>query len=223
MLNRKIVLTNDGSHTVYDPLHDSHFHSIHGAITESKHVFIKHGLECFKDSQGPIRIFEMGFGTGLNAYLSLLHSRIHASSIQYDAIEVDPLVEELVSELNYSEILTGSQHDPDFMLLHTSPWNLQLAIHPGFYLNKMNSSWQDFAAKQSYDLVYFDAFDPRSQGELWDIASFEKLFNIMKSNSILCTYCAKGIVKRNLKEVGFKIESLPGPPGKREMTRAIRL
>jgi hypothetical protein len=148
---------------------------------------------------------------------------MYNASIHYDAIDVNPLNEQLAGKLNYSEILNGIKQDPDFMLLHTCPWNGVFEIHSRFYLSKMNLLWQEFSATQHYDLVYFDAFDPGCQAELWSLDSFEKLFKMMKPNSILCTYCAKGIVRRNLKEVGFNVESLPGPPGKREMTRAIRL
>lgn len=219
---RNLIITDDGSHTIYDPVMGSHFHSIHGAITESSHVFIKHGLETLLKTRKVLRIFEMGFGTGLNAYLSLLISQKADVLIYYDAIEVAPLEWELVRELNYSEKLTGIKEDTQFLSFHTCEWNKQIKHDAHFYFCKMLSSWESFMNAEFYDLVFFDAFDPVCQAELWNIESCNKLFNMMAPDSILCTYCAKGLFRRNLITAGFIVEKLPGPPGKREMTRAIK-
>lgn len=221
MHNRRIVLTNDGSHTVYDPVLKSNFHSIHGAITESKHVFIQNGLEYVDKSKAELNIFEFGFGTGLNAFLSFLYSQTNTIKINYNAIESIPLDFELAKELNYPELLSANLNS-NFLEFHTCQWNIPNALSSNFYLKKINCNWELYNETEKFDLVFFDAFDPVAQPELWSISSFQKLCAIMNDNAILCTYCAKGIVRRNLKEVGFKIESLSGPPGKREMTRAFK-
>jgi tRNA U34 5-methylaminomethyl-2-thiouridine-forming methyltransferase MnmC len=219
---RNLVITKDGSHTVYDPVTHSHFHSIHGAITESKHVFIKHGFETVIKSGSVLRIFEMGFGTGLNAYLSLLTIQNRGLIVYYDSIETKPLELELISSLNYAELLSGKKEDINFRHLHNCEWNKQIEINREFFLHKYLISWDSFRHFKPYDLIYFDAFDPVCQPELWNEESCTKLFNMMAPNAVLCTYCAKGIVRRNLIAAGFIVEKLPGPPGKREMTRAFK-
>ncbi len=222
MHERKIVITNDGSHTIFDPVLKSHFHSIHGAITESKHVFIKHGLETLIHTKPVLRIFEFGFGTGLNAYLSFLKSLDCTTELFYQAIDSNPLELELAQKLNYSNWAASELATKSFMDFHSCPWNQWNTFHNRFSLYKMQIEWESLNTAELFDLVYFDAFDPVCQPELWDLHSFERIYNMMSIDSVLCTYCAKGVVRRNLKEVGFRIESLPGPPGKREMTRAIK-
>lgn len=222
MLDRKLVITKDGSHTVYDPVIKSNFHSTHGAITESKHIFITHGLEYLLKSTSSLRIFEMGFGTGLNAYLSFLFSCSNPVKIEYHALESIPLDIEIVNQLNYQDLLDKTLEHSSLLDFHTCHWNLPYHVSPDFSITKMKCDWNFFQIESKFDLIFFDAFDPVVQPELWNKQSFEKLYDMMAVNAVLCTYCAKGAVRRIMKEVGFSIESLPGPPGKREMTRAIK-
>ena len=218
---RKLVATGDGSHSIYLPAFDEHYHSTHGALRESLHVFIKHGYEelIYKVS-ARLRILEMGFGTGLNALLTWERNRHVAVSVDYTSLEAFPVDASTAAQLNYPGELKSPDGEEIFMKMHTCPWEVKENFGSNFSLLKLETTLADFQPEGQYDLVYYDAFAPRVQPELWTRDVFEKLFACMCPGSLLVTYCAKGEVKRNLKAAGFLVETVPGPPGKREMTRA---
>jgi len=211
----QLILTADGSHTLHNELLGEHYHSIHGAIQESRHVFIEAGLKALDAGIDPIDILEVGFGTGLNALLTI--AAPGDKTIHYDALEAFPLSEEIFSKLNYGTLVPDSEKF--FKKIHACPWDAPTQITPGFTLTKLSTSLQCFVPYKNYDLIYFDAFAPAVQPEMWTIGIFEKLFSVMKPGGVVVTYCAQGQVKRDLKTVGFTVEGIAGPPGKREMTR----
>ncbi|MEW6468550.1 MAG: tRNA (5-methylaminomethyl-2-thiouridine)(34)-methyltransferase MnmD [Bacteroidota bacterium] len=219
-MKREIVLTADGSHTLHHAELNEHYHSIHGAVQESKHVFIGAGLSyCLGRMDAAPAILEIGFGTGLNALLTLQEAEKLKRPVAYDSLEAYPLESEVTGKLNYGQLLSDQG---TFCRLHECPWNQPLAITPFFTLTKINSAVQEFIPSLAYDLVYFDAFAPSRQPEMWTAAVFEKLFGSMKKGAVLVTYCAQGNVKRTLRSAGFELQALKGPPGKREMTRATK-
>ena len=215
----EIVITKDGSHSIYVQTLDEHYHSIHGAITESQHVFIEAGLVQLKKNH--IRILELGFGTGLNALLTLAETNESDRSIYYTGIEKYPLERTITDSLNYESI--AALNIPGMLKrIHESTWQKEVLIKPGFILKKLKCDMHELEQKDEFDLVYFDAFAPEKQPELWTVELFRQIFLSMKSHSILTTYSSKGMVRRNLKAAGFHVEKIPGPPGKREMTRAYK-
>lgn len=221
-MKKEFKTTSDGSHTIYLPELDETYHSIHGAIQEAQHVFIKAGLKFVEGNE--LKILEIGFGTGLNALLTLLEVTNTEKKIEYTSLEAFPLSIEDVEQLNYvSELKLSDTERAYFNNLHNCAWEKLEAISPSFYLKKIEVKLWDYNSDEKFDLIYFDAFGPRVQPEMWGVDVFEKMFKCLNTNGVLVTYCAKGVVKRRLKEVGFKVESLPGPPGKREMTKAIKL
>ncbi len=214
----KVILTNDGSKTLQMPKLNEQYHSVHGAVKEAEHVFIKNGLrEC---KQNTLTIFEMGFGTALNAFMTYLESKKTVQHIRYYAIEKHPLPLHIVESLEYPKHLSATDDEEIFTLFHTADWNTSFMLSPTFELQKINDTIQNMSIDVKVDLVYYDAFGPRVQPELWSEQIFVKLASMMKPNATLVTYCAKGEVKRILKRLGFVVETLPGPPGKREMIRA---
>jgi tRNA U34 5-methylaminomethyl-2-thiouridine-forming methyltransferase MnmC len=213
----QIIVCEDGSHTLYVPQLQEHYHSTHGAVNESMHVFIQMGL--LQHSNASISILEVGFGTGLNALLTLVSA--NEKSIYYHAVEKYPLCLELVGQLNYGIHLPGCSSL--YHQLHQSLWGEDVKMTSSFTLHKTHADLRAVELVRKYDLVYFDAFAPSKQPDLWQIDVFANIFRQMNPKGILVTYCAKGSVRRMLKEVGFFVERLPGPPGKREMLRAIRL
>lgn len=215
-----IALTNDGSSTLFIAELNEHYHSTHGAIQEANHVFIEHG---FKHIQLPdFTIFELGFGTGLNAVLTLNAAETREKNIKYISIEAFPVEMELVNQLNYDRLDEIDKFH--FESLHNAPWGKVVQISPHFTLQKIEAKIQDFdEPKSEIDLIYFDAFGHRAQSELWELPILQKMYNLLKPNGILVTYAARGQFKRDLKQLGFLVESLPGPPGKREMTRATKI
>ena len=217
----KIKITNDGSSTLFLPHLNEHYHSIHGAIQESVHVFIKNGIQKIPSNISQVNILEIGFGTGLNALLTLDYSNKNNLKVNYHTIEPYPIQDEKIwSSLNYCKLLNNKLND-HFKILHKSSWNHEKLITSLFSFYKYNSTVESsFLKMDFYDVIYFDAFSPRSQPELWDESVLEKMYLVLKKNGFLVTYCSKGIVKRKLKKIGFVIDSLPGPPGKREMTFA---
>lgn len=216
-------MTGDGSHTIYVIGLKEHYHSIHGAVSESRHIFIGAGLQWMISGKSGIDIFEVGFGTGLNAFLTWEVSRQNNLKVNYCAIETFPLPSEIYRELNYAELAGAPERRMDFFSLHESPWNQWQQIDSQFSLLKVQADIQRFQPQPgSADLVYFDAFGPDVQPEMWTIHVFRKLFEALRPGGVLVTYSTKGEVKRNLKAVGFLIEKLPGPPGKREMLRAVK-
>lgn len=206
--------TADGSATLYIPEMDEHYHSIKGAVTESQHIFVDMG---FRHSEviHP-RILEIGFGTGLNAYLTYKAAYESGKNVEYTAIEKYPLEWEAVDKLNYTD-------DPVFRLFHESEWNEKVQPAPGFTLEKVKSDFTEYRFRSTFDLIYFDAFAPEKQPEMWNADLFGHLYQCMNDHAILTTYCAKGSVRRMLQETGLTVERLPGPPGgKREILRAIK-
>lgn len=209
------VISKDGSSTLFAPQFEQHYHSIHGAIQESMHVFLDAGLSQIKKAE--VRILEMGFGTGLNALLTAMHKG--QQHIQYTGIEAYPVTPELLSQLNYSQEI-GGEAAAVFEKIHEATWDSEEEILAGFSLNKRQLKLEDFTSETSFDLVYFDAFAPSAQAELWSLSIFQQLFGLMDVGGVLVTYCAKGDVRRAMIAAGFRVEKIPGPPGKREMLRA---
>jgi len=219
---KELKITEDGSHTLFIPSLDETYHSSHGAIQESMHVFIAAGLKYIKNKE--IKVLEVGFGTGLNAFLTLLEANKSETSINYTSLEAFPLEMSLVKQLNYtSELKLDGNVVALYNRLHEVEWESVQHITNEFKLKKLKIKLERFEASEKFDVIYFDAFAPQVQPEMWTVNVFEKMYNCLNNNGVLVTYCAKGIVKRALKEVGFKIESIPGPPGKREMTRAHKI
>lgn len=217
----ELQTTADGSHTLFVPELNEHYHSTFGAIQESRHVFVKSGFQFLKPKLNEINLLEVGFGTGLNALLTLLQKG--KTKVNYTAIEAHPPDSGLIAQLNYSH-QTGNPAAADvFKLMHDCSWEEFHEISEGFRLKKIFAKIEDIEFNpDSFDLVCFDAFAPDVQPELWTAAIFTKLHRAITSGGVLVTYSSKGLVKRNLTEAGFTIERLPGPPGKRHMLRAGR-
>lgn len=212
--------TADGSNTLFVPELNEHYHSVKGALTESEHIFIQMGL-----NHSPVKnphVLEIGFGTGLNAFLTLLEAEKQQRTVSFTSIEKFPLGEETVRKLAYPEKIAPKESQK-FYALHTTPWNQPVKISPYFTLHKIETDFTCFAFKEYYDVVYFDAFAPEKQPEMWNQTLFDKLYQQLNSGGILTTYCAKGVVRRMLQTAGFTVERLPGPPGgKREILRASK-
>lgn len=217
----EFYLTADQSHTLYRPDLDETYHSRNGAVEESEYVFMKMGLLPAMEINNNIHVLEVGFGTGLNAILCLAHAQPKQIKIQYTSLETFPLPLNVIEQLNYSTFLTNDDL-PNYKLMHMCNWQEQVEITPNFTLLKLQESLLSFSPKTAYDVIFFDAFAPDKQPELWTEAVFEKLFACLNPNGIFVTYSAKGEVRRLLKKVGFAVELLPGPPRKRHMLRAIK-
>lgn len=221
-MKRIIQLTEDGSQTISVAEMNVTYHSTFGAVQESMHVFINAGLQPLLHSKEQLNIFEMGFGTGLNALLTLQQAINNNQKIYYTAIELYPLEKEIYEKLNYAASLNDFSLQPYFLQLHSCNWEEDVKIHPLFTLQKLKTSLTDFTTGKTFDLIYFDAFDPSVQPGLWSTATFSKLFAMLSANGILTTYSSKGDVRRAMLSAGFTVEKLQGPPGKREMIRAIK-
>ncbi|MBK8722074.1 MAG: tRNA (5-methylaminomethyl-2-thiouridine)(34)-methyltransferase MnmD [Saprospiraceae bacterium] len=219
----QLIVTEDGSHTLSSEKFGVTYHSIHGAIQESNHIFIEAGLKYICQQSKNISILEVGLGTGLNALLTIDFALYLDIIVEYCAIEAYPISLKIVNELNYTNLLDKPNLQQYFLEIHQSDWNTNIQLHNNFPLLKKNNLLENTNFKSNiFDLIYFDAFAPNEQPELWDDAIFHKLYNSLKNKGVLVTYCAKGAFKRILKSCGFIIENLPGPPGKREMVRAIK-
>jgi tRNA U34 5-methylaminomethyl-2-thiouridine-forming methyltransferase MnmC len=222
-MHLEIRQTKDGSNTLYVPELNEHYHSVHGALQESQHVFIKHGLEHVLHLRKDIKILEVGFGTGLNAILTYPFALAQKAFIQYDTLEKFPLGIDVVEQLHFDKVILNPEMQEVFMELHKAPWNEPVDVIPYFTLQKIHETLEEFVAPQAYyDLIYFDAFAPEKQPELWSDEMFAKLYKATRPGGVLVTYCAKGSFKRSLRAAGFEVEALPGPPGKREMTRGLK-
>lgn len=220
---RLLVATADGSHSLYLPAVDEHYHSSHGALLESRHVFIGNGYGVAAGLQRTtLRVLEVGFGTGLNALLTWERRRSVRQPLAYTAIEPYPLDDELVARLNYPEHVAVATARAMFEAIHHCSWGSEQQLDECFTLQKCRCSFSQFEPQGEYDLIYHDAFSPAVQPEMWTRDVFAKLAGCMSSGAVLVTYCAKGEVRRSLRSVGLGVERLPGPPGKREMTRARR-
>lgn len=257
----KLERTADGSYTLYVPELDEHYHSIKGALTESQHIFIEMGLKHSPVSEP--RILEIGLGTGLNAFLTLISAEETQRKVHYTGIERYPLTEETLRQLDYPRII-GKQHEEDYYAIHRAPWETETHLSPWFTLYKVEGDFtrifsptdachsacdptchpscdpscdpvchsachsachseQSEESDSRYDIIYFDAFAPEKQPEMWEQSLFNTLYNILNDGGILTTYCAKGIIRRMLQTAGFTVERLPGPPGgKREILRATK-
>lgn len=218
----EIILTEDGSHSLLNTALNETYHSIHGALQESVHVFIRHGLEYFTQHypQENISILEIGFGTGLNALLTLQKTLNQPNKAKYTSLEAFPIHSDIWSKLNFAESLNMSEH---FNRLHQAEWNTAIDVLPNFQLTKLHTTLQQASlSPQSFDLVYYDAFAPSKQPEMWTYEMLEKVVNAMSTRGVFVTYCAKGQLKRDLKSLGLNVETLEGPPGKKEMVRAGR-
>ena len=219
MINHEIRVTGDGSKTIFLPELNETYHSSNGAVQESRHVFIQNGLDLV-EKQGAIRILEVGFGTGLNALLSASWAEMNNQSIHYIGIEAKPLSPELCFQLDYPRHI-GQNVEKIYDELIRCDWEKDNQLTTHFTIQKREVKIQDFTAVEPIDLIYFDAFGPRVQAEMWDITILEKMYQSLNAGGALVTYCSQGQFKRDLKAIGFSLESLPGPPGKREMTRAV--
>ena len=216
------IITKDGSSSLLNTELNEHYHSTHGAIQESMHVYIQAGFNYFAEShsQKQISILEIGFGAGLNALLTVKAVEDSGRYIVYDSIEAFPLSSENYLTLNYPSIIDLNNVDEVFKKLHECDWDMAVSINKNFQLTKLSTSLECFVPYKKYDVIYFDAFAPNVQPELWTKEIFEKMHAVLNEGGILVTYCAKGEVKRNMRSAGFSVEGLPGPQGKREMTRA---
>lgn len=221
-MEKKVIITKDGSPTVCIPELNVTYHSIHGAIQESRHVFIKAGLldAGIFEYTGIHQVLEIGFGTGLNALLTLLEADKYKNRIYYTALDPFPLDEKIISQLGYCVQLHRPEYIPLFEKMHTGMWEEMFELSVYFRLTKRNCGLADFFTDDVFDVIYFDPFAPKAEPELWTKEIFEKLVTLMKPGGVLVTYCSKGEVRRNMIAAGLKVEKLPGPPGKREMIRA---
>jgi len=215
----KIIKTRDKSDTIFVKRYNEIYHSSHGALNESKHVFIQSGLQFIQLEK--IRIFEVGFGTGLNAILSYLESLKKDIKIEYTGIELYPLDPELIDKLNFTDFIPKNEQAV-FQLIHHSEWNKKNKLAPNFTFTKIQADFTSYQFNNCFDLIYFDAFAPEKQPEMWSLGNFQKIFDALNQEGILVTYSSKGLVKRNLREAGFKVKRLEGPAGKRHMLRASK-
>jgi tRNA U34 5-methylaminomethyl-2-thiouridine-forming methyltransferase MnmC len=224
-LERKIIKTGDGSVTIHLPEWDEQYHSKHGAIQEARHVFLKMGLyHWFETSQKKeLSILEIGFGTGLNAFLTLIEAEKLKLQIKYTGVEAYPVGKDEVAQLNYPEAAEANDFAEYFTKLHTIPWEEETNVSDHFCLKKIKKKFEDLDLNESHDLIYFDAFGARVQPDLWTEEIFSIMYKALKKNGILVTYAAKGSVRRAMISCGFQVEKLPGPPGKREMLRAVKV
>ena len=215
----QIITTQDGSHTLFSEAFNEIYHSRYGAIQEGMHVFIKSGLEHL--NLPTLKIFEVGFGTGLNALLTMIEADKREIKIEYETIELYPVPIETIKELNYTRQPGYEFCYVPYHTLHLCAWNESHEVTPNFRFKKINKSLLSYSPSvNSYSLIYFDAFAPTHQAEMWTKEIFRKLFDSLLPNGILVTYCSKSSVQYAMREAGFTIEKLQGPPGKREMLRA---
>ena len=217
-MKRNIITTGDGSKTIQIEDWNEQYHSKHGAIQEAYHVFITNGLSHLHKRN--ISILEVGLGTGLNAFITLLEAKNMNIAVRYTGVEAYPISALEMKQLNYVSELQAEHVADEFMQMHTAPWEEEIRLGEDFTLIKQKKNFFQIDDKDRYDLIYFDAFGARVQPELWTEDIFLIMFESLKKGGILTTYAAKGSVRRAMQAVGFTVERLPGPPGKREMLRA---
>lgn len=220
-IDHQLITTKDGSCTFFSDHFQETYHSVHGARGESEHVFIQHGLKALPPASNEITILETGLGTGLNLLLTFLQDQTSASIIHYVALELYPLPDKAIQAYIEQDSFV-SAHSAIFNEIHNAPWNTRNSLSLNFDFIKKLEKIEDLCDLDQYDLIYFDAFAPDTQPELWTEEIMVKMFRALKKGGLLVTYCAKGQVKRNMKAAGFLVEKLPGPTGKREMTRATK-
>lgn len=219
-----LIITGDGSHSLFHTELSESYHSIHGAVQESQHVFIEQGLRHQRNAHPRgIQILEIGFGTGLNALLTLREALTRQLKVRYVTFEKFPIGIELASRLNYPQLLEWPDANHWFDQLHRAPWEQEVTVHPLFQLFKLQRDLTQLPplGEEKFDLIYFDAFAPSRQPEMWTLSLLSHVKRAMGTEAFLVTYCAQGQFKRNLKELGLIVENLPGPPGKKEMVRAL--
>ena len=229
-MKREIFITSDGSTSIHLPDWNEQYHSKHGAIQEAYHVFIKAGFEKFLDTisqkkestQTNLSILEIGFGTGLNAFITFLEADKKNIKIDYVGVEAYPVAANEVEKLNYVAELKAENNQLVFNEMHTTSWDEKHTISDDFNLTKRKQFFADIDDENTFDVIYFDAFGATNQPELWTEEIFQKMFTALKVGGILTTYAAKGSVRRAMQSVGFTVERLAGPPGKREMLRAVK-
>jgi tRNA U34 5-methylaminomethyl-2-thiouridine-forming methyltransferase MnmC len=220
-LIRKIITTADGSKTIKIQDWEEQYHSIHGAVNEAYHVFIDKGFQYLTNE--PINILEIGFGTGLNALITLIEAEKTNRRVDYTGIEAYPVTDVEISQLDYIRTLEAEKYREAFFEMHTCAWEIKTKLTPRFSFNKYKIDFRDIADINLYHLIYFDAFGARVQPELWTELVFDKMYKALNKQGVLVTYAAKGSVRRAMQAVGFVVERLPGPPGKREMLRALKV
>jgi len=218
-----LVRTQEGSHTLYHPQRKEHYHSLNGSLAECQHVFIRNGLLSLPKRKKEIRILEIGFGTGLNAILTYRENQVLQKNIHYTGVEAFPLPVKLTEKLNYFEYF-GKPLQPVFREMHACPWMENIRFSTGdsgnFILHKMESDLLELRLDDSYDLIYYDAFSPSHQPELWSFDVLQKIYDACNRNAVLVTSCAKAEVKKTLSAIGFEVETLAGTSRTREMIRA---
>lgn len=217
----KIITTEDGSHSLFDEKLNETYHSTRGARGESMHVFIKEGLEhwCSQYKAEEIRILEIGLGTGLNAFLTAQFANTHKKKIYFTSLEPFPIGKEVYENLNYHQ----STSEKELLIhIHEAKWEKEVEISQNFNLNKSTSKLENFTTSKHFNIVYFDAFAPSKQPEVWSLENLKKCFSLLSKGGILTTYCAQGQFKRNLAEAGFQVETLQGAMGKKEMVRGLK-
>jgi tRNA U34 5-methylaminomethyl-2-thiouridine-forming methyltransferase MnmC len=219
-MKREIVITGDGSTTIRIPDWNENYHSSHGAIQEAKHVFVIHGLDVFQN-QDEISILEIGFGTGLNAFITFLET-LTKNKVNYVGVEAYPISAAEVAQMNYVSELKAAPYATNFEKMHASDWEHEIAITAQFNLTKRKQFFQDINDKNQYHLIYFDAFGYPLQPELWSEAIFVKMYEALLPGGVLVTYACRSVIKNAMLAAGFSIEKLPGAPGKREMLRATK-
>lgn len=216
----QLAVTGDGSHTLWNPAVGDHYHSRHGAVQEALHVFIAAGLDALPP--GPVRVLEVGFGTGLNALLTLLWSERTERALSYTTLEPLPIPEELVERIDHAEKCGAPQHADSLRALLRAEPGVGMEPVTGFRFQVLRTHVQELEAEAAFDLIFFDAFGPTAQPDMWTSAVFARMYRALRPGGLLVTYCAKGDVRRTMQAEGFVVERLPGPPGKREMIRAQR-
>jgi len=219
----RLILTEDGSHTIYLPEINEHYHSVHGAISESLHVYIRSGFSYHTAQK--VNILEVGFGTGLNVLLTLMQARKEKREVVYHTIDTFILPSDITNSLNYDLLCNQLCENIDhewFQIIHKSSWDAEHQISEFFYLKKILGDIKKIKLTSKYDIVYFDAFGPDKQPDIWTDDIFMQIYKVMNPGSILTTYSSKGEVKRKLENCGFIVEKIPGPRFKREMIRCMR-
>jgi len=219
-LKREIIITSDGSTSINLPELNEQYHSKKGAIQEAYHVFIRMGLDLFSDK---VAVLEIGFGTGLNAYITFLESERRNLIVEYTGVEAYPVIQEEISGLNYISQLDAEEYRQAFVDFHSTEWETKQAISDKFSLTKRKQFFNDIIDDNTHDLIYYDAFGSRVQPELWGEGIFAIMYKALKKDGVLVTYAAKGSARRAMEAVGFTVERLAGPPGKREMLRARKI
>ncbi|WP_294822229.1 tRNA (5-methylaminomethyl-2-thiouridine)(34)-methyltransferase MnmD [uncultured Flavobacterium sp.] len=219
-MERQIIVTQDGSATIYLPEMEESYHSKFGAIQEAYHVFIQNGLAL---GEGPVSVLEIGFGTGLNAFITFLESVKTGRQIDYTGVEAYPVEPAEAAQLNYADALSAGTYSDTYRLMHECKWGESTPLSTIFTLNKRRQFFNDIMDREAYDIIYFDAFGYHVQPELWSPEIFKKMHDALKINGILVTYACRTVIRKAMQQAGFTTEKLPGPPGKREMLRARKL